>query len=76
MTSPDLSKSPNRRRRPESTAERVQAEVQKEELRQLNVAIPVDLHRKMRMRAVEEDITLREWCLKVFEASLQNYVSA
>ena len=42
MNSPDLSKSPNRRRRTESAAERVQAEVQREEVRQLNVAIPVE----------------------------------
>ena len=71
MTSPDLSKPPNRRRRTESAAERVQAEVQREEVRQLNVAIPVDLHREMRMRALQEDITLREWCLQAFEAYLQ-----
>ncbi len=71
MNSPDLSKSPNRRRRTESAAERVQAEVQREEVRQLNVAIPVDLHREMRMRAVQEDITLRELCLQAFEAYLQ-----
>ena len=47
-----------------------EAEVQREEVRQLNVAIPVDLHREMRMRAVQEDITLRELCLQAFEAYL------
>ena len=71
MNSPDLSKSPNRRRRTESAAERVRAEVQREEVRQLNVAIPVGLHREMRMRAFQEDITLRELCLQAFEAYLQ-----
>ena len=70
MNSPDLSKSPNRRRRTESASERVQAEVQRDEVRQLNVAIPVDLHREMRMRALREDITLRELCLQAFEAYL------
>ena len=71
MTSPDLSKQPNRRRRNEGAAERVQAEVQRDEVRQLNVAIPVDMHREMRMRAVQEDVTLREWCLQAFEARLR-----
>ena len=71
MNSPDLSKSPNRSRRTEGAAERVQAEVQRDEVRQLNVAIPVGLHREMRMRAFREDLTLRAWCLQAFEAQLQ-----
>ncbi len=71
MNSPDLSKSPNRSRRTEGAAERVRAKVQRDEVRQLNVAIPVDLHREMRMRAFREDLTLRAWCLQAFEAQLQ-----
>ena len=52
---PDLSMAPSRRRRNAEVEDRVQADVQREELRQLNVAVPLGLHREMRLRAVQED---------------------
>ena len=70
MTSPDLSRRPNRRRSNEAAVERVQAEVAKEELRQLNIDVPVDLHRALRRRALDEDVSLREWCIKALEEAL------
>ena len=51
MNRPDLGTTPSRRRRQAEVEERVQADVQKEELRQLNVAVPLGLHRQMRLRA-------------------------
>ena len=50
---------------------RVQTDVQREEVRQLNVAVPLTLHREMRVRAAQEDITLREMCIRAIEDYLQ-----
>ena len=71
MTSPDLSRRPSRRRNNEAAVERVQAEVAKEELRQLNIDVPVELHRALRRRAFEEDVSLREWCIRALGAALE-----
>ena len=68
---PDLSMAPNRRRRNAEVDNRVQADVQREELRQLNVAVPLGLHREMRLRAAQEDITLRELSIRAIQAYLQ-----
>ena len=46
-------------------------DVQREEVRQLNVAVPLTLHREMRVRAAQEDITLREMCIRAIEDYLQ-----
>ena len=70
MTGPDLSRSPSRRRRNEELPQRVQAEVEKEELRQLNIDVPVALHRALRQRALDDDVSLREWCIRALEAAL------
>ena len=70
MASPDLSRRPNRRRSNEAAVERVQAEVARKELRQLNIEIPVELHRALRIRALEVDMSLRELCIEVLEAYL------
>ena len=68
---PDLSMAPSRRRRNAEVEDRVQADVQREELRQLNVAVPLGLHREMRLRAVQEDITLRELSIRAIQAYLR-----
>ena len=70
MVSPDLSRRPSRRRSNEAAVERVQAEVARKELRQLNIEIPVELHRALRMRALEVDKSLRELCIEVLEGYL------
>ena len=71
MTSPDLNRSPDRSNRTNQAAvERVTAQVKEEELRQLNIKIPVEMHREMRRRALDQDLTLRDWCIKVFEDAL------
>ena len=68
---PDLSMTPGRQRRNADAADRVQEDVQKEETRQLNVAVPLELHREMRMRVAQEDITLKELTLRAIEAYLK-----
>ena len=71
MTSPDLNRSPDRSNRTNQAAvERVTAQVKEEELRQLNIKIPVEMHREMRRRALDQDLTLRDWCIQVFEDAL------
>ena len=71
MTSPDLNRSPDRRNRSNQAAvERVTAQVKEEELRQLNIKVPVELHREMRRRALDQDLTLRDWCIQVFQDAL------
>ena len=71
MTGPDLSRSPSRRRRNEELPQRVQAEVEKEELCQLNIDVPVALHRALRRRALDDDISLRVLCIRALEAALE-----
>ena len=70
MTGPDLSRSPLRGGRNEELPQRVQAEVEKEELRQLNIDVSVDLHRALRQRALDDDVSLRELCIRALEAAL------
>ena len=67
----DLSMQPSRRRRNQVAADAVQADVQQEEHRQLNVAVPVQMHRQIRVRAAQEGITVREWCMRALEISLE-----
>ena len=71
MNRPDLSMTPGRPRRNAEAVDRVQEDVQKEETRQLNVSVPVQLHREMRIRVAQEDITLRELTLRAIEAYLR-----
>ena len=68
---PDLSMTSGRQRRNSDAADRVQGDVQKEETRQLNVAVPLELHREMRIRVAQEDITLRELTLRAIAAYLR-----
>lgn len=71
MSSPDLSRSPNLRNRVSDAAvDPVTSQVKEEELRQLNVKIPVEMRREMRRRALDQDLTLRDWCIKVFQDTL------
>ena len=70
MTGPDLSRSPSRGGRNEELPQRVQAEVEKEELRQLNIDVSVELHRALRQRALDDDVSLRELCIRALEAAL------
>ena len=49
----------------------MQTDVQREEVRQLNVAVPLTLHREMRVRAARMHITLREMCIRAIEDYLQ-----
>ena len=37
---------------------------------QMNVAVPVELHREMRLRAADEDITLGDQSIRAIEANL------
>ena len=41
--------------------EAVQEDVLREETRQLNVALPVELHQRLKVAAVQEGISVREW---------------
>ena len=65
MTTPELGGSPSRPGWNEAASERVQ-----EEVRQLNLTMPVDMHREMRMWAVQQDITRRELRLNALVAYL------
>ena len=40
---------------------RIQEDVLREETRQLNVALPVELHQRLKVAAVQEGISVREW---------------
>jgi hypothetical protein len=42
----------------------VQADVLREETRQLNVALPVELHHRLKVAAVQEGISVREWTVR------------
>ena len=44
-----------------SAADAVQEDVLREETRQLNVALPVELHQRLKVAAVQEGISVREW---------------
>ena len=39
----------------------VQADVLREETRQLNVALPVELHHRLKVAAAQEGISVRDW---------------
>ena len=44
-----------------SAADAVQEDVLREETRQLNVALPMELHQRLKVAAVQEGISVREW---------------
>ena len=48
-----------------SAADAVQEDVLREETRQLNVALPVELHQRLKVAAVQEGISVREWTARV-----------
>ena len=57
-----LNHRPDRQRSGRSNAANaVQADVLKEETRQLNVALPVELHHRLKVAAAQEGISVREW---------------
>ena len=57
-----LNQRPDRQRPGRSTAaDAVQEDVLREETRQLNVALPVELHQQMKVAAAQEGISLRDW---------------
>ncbi len=71
---PDLSMTPdrsNRRRSNAATADPLRTDVQQEETRQLNVAVPVQLHRQIRVLAAQEDIAVRDWCIRALTAYIE-----
>ena len=71
---PDLGMTPNRRNRrglaSTPAADPVREDVQQEEERQLNVSVPLGLHRQIRILAVQEDISIKEWCIRALWASI------
>ena len=42
----------------------MQADVLREETRQLNLALPVELHHRLKVAAVQEGISVREWTVR------------
>ena len=57
-----LNQRPDRQRSGRSTAvDAVQADVLREETRQLNVSLPVELHHRLKVAATQEGISVREW---------------
>ena len=71
---PDLGMTPNRsnrRRSNATTADPLRADVQQEETRQLNVAVPVQLHREIRVLAAQEGIAVRDWCIRALTAYIE-----
>ena len=57
-----LNQRPDRRRPGRGRATgAVQADVLREETRQLNVALPVELHHRLKVAAAQEGISVREW---------------
>lgn len=62
---------PNRRGVNSAATDSVREDVQQEEVRQLNVAVPVELHRQIRVLAAQEDIPVREWCIRALTAYIE-----
>ena len=58
-----LNQRPERQRTGSATGA-VQADVLREETRQLNVALPVELHHRLKVAAVQEGISVREWTVR------------
>ena len=57
-----LNQRPERQRTGRGSASgAMQADVLREETRQLNVALPVELHHRLKVAAVQEGISVREW---------------
>ena len=56
-----LNRRPERQRSGRGSADAVQEDVLREETRQLNVALPVELHQRLKVAAVQEGISVREW---------------
>ena len=57
-----LNQKPERQRPSRSNASgAVQADVLREETRQLNVALPLELHHRLKVAAAQEGISVREW---------------
>ena len=71
---PDLGMTPTRRnhRGLASTpaVDPVREDVQQEEERQLNVSVPLGLHRQIRILAAQEDISIKDWCIRALRASI------
>ena len=68
---PNLGMTPkrsNRRGLSAAASDPVRADVQQEENRQLNVAVPVQMHRQIRVLAAQEGITVRDWCIRALTA--------
>ena len=68
-----LNQRPDRQRPGRSNAaDAVQQDVLREETRQLNVALPVDLHLQMKVAAVQEGISMREWTVRALRYYFAN----
>lgn len=60
-----LNQRPERQRTGRGSASgAIQADVLREETRQLNVALPVELHHRLKVAAVQEGISVREWTVR------------
>ena len=68
-----LNQRPDRQRSGRSSASgAVQADVLREETRQLNVALPVELHHRLKVAAAQEGISVREWTARALLYYFEN----
>ena len=44
---------------------------EKREGRMIHVRLPVELHKKLRMKVAEEDTTIQDWVLQLIEQKLK-----
>ena len=75
---PNLGMTPNRSNRrglSAAASDPVRTDVQQEENRQLNVAVPVQMHRQIRVLAAQEGITVRDWCIMALTAYIDKKVN-
>ena len=70
-----LNQRPERQRTGRGSASgAIQADVLREETRQLNVALPVELHHRLKVAAVQEGISVREWTVRAVNYYFANEV--
>ena len=55
-----------------SAADAVQEDVLREETRQLNVALPVELHHQLKVAAAQEGISVRDWTARALRYYFAN----
>ena len=68
-----LNQRPDRQRPGRSSAaDAVQEDVLREETRQLNVALPVELHQQLKVAAAQEGISVRDWTARALRYYFAN----